>query len=210
MSAHPEWLKPFAELPDTVTIEHFTLRPQNANGATRDGAVLVLLGESENGPDVLLTQRSRTMRSHAGQPAFPGGAVDENDAGPAETALREAAEETGLDISGVEVLGLLPRVWLPPSNFLVTPVLAWWHTHSPVSAVDPREVSKVVRVALRDLINPENRFRIAHPGGLSTPAFAVSDMRVWGFTAVLLDRLLALAGWEEPWDQNRFEELGET
>ena len=69
------------------------------------------------------------MRSHPGQVSFPGGSIDPGET-PREAALREAEEETGLDPAGVEVFGELPELWLPPSNFAVTPVLGWWREPS--------------------------------------------------------------------------------
>lgn len=170
---------------------------------TRAGAVLILLAEGADGPDVLLIERAHGMRSHAGQPAFPGGAVDPEDAGVVAAALREAQEETGVDPAGVEVLGTLPPVWLPPSGFLVTPVLAWWREPCPVHAVDPVEVASVHRVPVADLVDPANRLRVRGPSGYVGPAFAVAGLLVWGFTAALLDRVLSLAGWELPWDRDR-------
>ena len=126
---------------------------------------------------------------------------------PSAAALREAAEETGLDPTGVEVVATLPRLWLPPSGFVVTPVLGWWRTPSPVSAVDPVEVAAAHRVPVAELTDPANRWTVRHPSGWMGPAFGVRGMVVWGFTAGLLDRLLALAGWEQPWDATRVEEL---
>jgi 8-oxo-dGTP pyrophosphatase MutT (NUDIX family) len=167
---------------------------------------LILLGERDGEPDLLLTQRAADMRSHPGQPAFPGGRIDPDESAT-EAALREAAEETGLDPSGVEVLGTLPALWLPPSNFLVTPVLAFWHRPSEVFAVDPREVAHVVRVPLQMLADPANRIRVRAPSGYLGPGFSVAGMQVWGFTGAILDRVLALTGWEREWDKERIEEL---
>jgi len=155
----------------------------------------------------LLIERSPHLRSHAGQPAFPGGGVDPGDDGPVGAALREAQEETGLDPSGVEVLATLPDLWVPPSGNLVTPVLAWWREPSDVVAADEREVAAVARVPIAELADPDNRLTISHPSGRIGPAFEVADMLVWGFTAAVLDRLLALAGWELPWDRDRVAEL---
>ena len=147
------------------------------------------------------------MRSHAGQPAFPGGALDPEDDGPVAAALREAHEETGVDPSGVEVFAALPDLWLPPSGFVVTPVLGWWREPSPVWARDPAEVAAVHRVPLEELLEPAHRFQVRHPSGYVGPAFGVRGMVVWGFTAGLLDRMLWLAGWERPWDRDRTEDL---
>lgn len=173
----------------------------------RTSAVLVLLGEGADGPDLLLIQRAADMRSHPGQPAFPGGAVDPGDTGPISAALREAEEETGLDPSGVEVFATLPDLWLPPSGFVVTPVLGWWRTPSPVHAAAPAEVAAVHRVPVMELTDPGNRVLVTHPSGYVGPAFKVRGMLVWGFTAGLLDRLLAISGWEVPWDRDRTEPL---
>jgi 8-oxo-dGTP pyrophosphatase MutT (NUDIX family) len=173
----------------------------------RESAVLILLGEGASGPDLLITERSHDLRSHAGQPSFPGGALDPGDGGPEAAALREAVEETGLDPSGVDVLGALPALFLPPSGFVVTPVLAWWRVPSPVAVVDPAEVASVHRVPIAELVDPANRLRITHPSGYVGMGFTVSGLLVWGFTAMVIDRLLRLAGWERPWDTGRVEEL---
>jgi 8-oxo-dGTP pyrophosphatase MutT (NUDIX family) len=169
--------------------------------------VLLLFGEGSDGPDVLLTERSATLRWHPGQVCFPGGAIDPGDDGPAAAALREAVEETGLDPSGVAVLGLLPEVYVPASGYTVTPVLAWWRTPSPVRVIDPAEVARVARVPLAEVVDGRNRFRVAHPSGFVGPGFAVRDLFIWGFTAGLLSRVLTLTGWERPWDRDRVEQV---
>lgn len=204
--SHPGWLEPFKELLHNARVEDLSPLFRGGDQHSARGAILILLGESAGEPDVLLTQRSPEMRSHPGQPAFPGGRVDEGESVIA-AALREASEETGLDPAGVEVLGSLPELWLPPSNFLVTPVLGYWLDPSDVFAVDPREVAQVVRVPLRMLADPANRVRVRAPSGYLGPGFSVAGMQVWGFTGAVLDRVLALTGWEQEWDRNRIEEL---
>lgn len=181
------------------------LQPPEDGG--RESAVLVLFGEGAAGPDVLLIERSGHSRQHAGQAAFPGGAVEPHDDGPVSTALREAAEETGLDPTGVEVLEVLPALWLPPSGFLVVPVLAWWREPCAVEAVDPDEVAAVARVPIARLVDPANRFTVRHPSGFVGDAFEVDDLLVWGFTAGLLSRLITIAGWSVPWNAADMREL---
>ncbi len=179
-------------------------------GGGRASAVLILLGESTAGPDLLLIRRSDTVREHAGFPAFPGGSLDEQDDGAVAAALREAAEETGLDPSGVSVQAQLPELFLASGGFVVTPVLAWWAQPSPVRVVDPGEVASVHRVGVGTLADPAHRFQVRHPSGFVGPAFAVDGLLVWGFTAGLVDRVLALGGWERPWDRGDCRDLDQA
>jgi 8-oxo-dGTP pyrophosphatase MutT (NUDIX family) len=202
----PDWLRPLAEALPHVRPEQVSRFLPPAGGG-RHSAVLVLFGDGADGPDLLFIERAATLRSHAGQPAFPGGAQDDTDDGPVAAALREAQEEVGLDPSGVELLGTLPDLWLPPSGFVVTPVLAWWREPHDVGVVDVAEVAAVARVPIAELVDPANRLRVTHPSGWIGPAFDVRGLLVWGFTAGLTDRLLALGGWELPWDQDRVREL---
>ena len=168
----------------------------------RPSAVLILFGpNAEGGEDVVLTERSHSMRSHAGQVSFPGGAIDPVDSGPVAAALREAQEEVGLDPTGVQVVAELPALYLPPSNFVVTPVLAWWAQPSPISVVDHLEVARVLRAPLSELTDPARRFTVSHPSGFVGPAFDVDGLLVWGFTAGLLSKVIELAGLERSWDR---------
>jgi len=181
------------------------MRPPPGGG--RPSAVLILFGDGPGGPDLLLVQRSPLLRRHAGQPAFPGGAIDESDGGPVPAALREAAEEAGVDPAGVQVLTVLPELFIPRSGFSVTPVLAWWRRPVPVAPGDPGEITAVARVRVADLADPANRLTARYPSGLAGPAFRVGGMLVWGFTAMIVDRLLAIGGWERPWDAGTAEDL---
>ncbi len=208
----PGWLWPLAAAAPKVLPEQLSHFLPPAEGG-RASAVLLLLGDgapgggAEPAPDLLLIERSADLRAHAGQPAFPGGALDPDDEGPVAAALREAVEETGVDPAGIEVLGVLPALYLPPSGFVVTPVLAWWRTPSPVGVVDPGEVAAVHRVPISELADPANRLRVRHPSGYVGPAFRVRGMLVWGFTAALVDRLLRLAAWEQSWHHGGVEDF---
>lgn len=207
VSVPADWLQRLARVPAMARPEDLSrFLPPAAGG--RPGAVLLLFGADAAGrPDVLLTQRAESMRSHAGQVSFPGGALDPTDDGAVAAALREAQEETGLDPGGIDVLGELPALYLPPSGFVVTPVLAWWREPTPVHAVDIAEVALVARVPLAELLDPANRCTTIHPSGYRGPAFTVHGLFVWGFTAGLLARILALAGLERPWARERVVEL---
>jgi 8-oxo-dGTP pyrophosphatase MutT (NUDIX family) len=205
----PGWWQPLlTRVTGSRTEDFTTLRPPDNEGG-RASAVLVLLGERRPGePDLLVLQRAATMRNHAGQPAFPGGASDPQDGGdPVVTALREANEEVGLDPASATVLTTLPKLYLPVSSFVVTPVLAWWHAPHPVYPRQPAEVAHVARLSVADLVDPVNRVRVRHPSGWLGAAFQVGGMLVWGFTAGVISTLLDMAGWSRPWDTRRIVDL---
>jgi 8-oxo-dGTP pyrophosphatase MutT (NUDIX family) len=199
----PGWWEPLLSRVASARTEDFTTLLPPAGGG-RASAVLVLLGEDRPGePDLLVLQRAATMRNHAGQPAFPGGAADAGDADPAATALREAHEEVGLDPASATVLALLPELYLPVSSFVVTPVLAWWHAPHPVYSRAPAEVAHVARLPVAELVDPANRIRVRHPSGWVGAAFQIRGMVVWGFTAGVISTLLDMAGWGRAWDTSR-------
>ncbi|MFF0817981.1 NUDIX hydrolase [Rhodococcus sp. NPDC003318] len=216
----PEWLRRVATVPPA---DHRAVNPvlhrRAPNGArVRDASVLVLFGGSEEADplslgglpenaDLLLTQRAATLRQHSGQVAFPGGAADPGDDGPIATALREAEEETGLDPTGVRALSVLPGIFVPPSRFDVTPVIAYWERPTPVRPVDHRETARVARVPLRSLLDPDNRFLVEHRLGYRGPAFQVDGLLVWGFTAGVLAGLITVSGWEIEWDHHDVRDL---
>ncbi|MFC0503910.1 NUDIX hydrolase [Micromonospora costi] len=203
-------MRPLLSRLGTARAEDFTRLATPESGG-RESAVLVLLGEQPGtGPDVLILQRAATLRTHAGQPAFPGGAADPDDADAPATALREANEEVGLDPGSVSVLAELPKLWIPVSEFVVTPVLAWWHAPHPVHPCEPAEVAHVARLPIAELVDPANRVRVRHPSGWIGPAFAVRGMLVWGFTAGVLSTLLDMGGWTRPWSPGRLVELPPT
>lgn len=199
------------------------LRRQKSSqaGQVRDAAVLMLFGrggaprteagEAETARladfgvddvDIVLLQRAATLRHHPGQVAFPGGGRDPEDDSMAAAALREAEEEAGIAPTTVEVLGQMDPLYIPVSKFEVTPVIGYWRQPGAVQVMDERESYSVYRVSIADLVAPANRGTFTRPDlKISTPAFDVGVLKVWGFTAGILDFALDHLGWAGDWDK---------
>ena len=195
----PDWLRPVADGAREITVHDLTRFMPPEDSDARRGAVLMLFGEGERGPELLLTERAHHMRSHPGQVSFPGGRIEPGES-ELQAALREAQEETGLDPDEVEVFAELPELWLPPSNFAVTPVLAWWRRPGSVHVASPEEVHAIHRVVLHELVDPAHRIRVRHPSGWEGPGFLIGeakDVICWGFTAGIISRLFDFLGWTE-------------
>jgi 8-oxo-dGTP pyrophosphatase MutT (NUDIX family) len=232
--AAPPWLKPLVDNAHAVKRAYRRRVPAEVlamvtaanakaalTGAGRDAAVLVLFSgppDSSNGglpddADLLVTVRASTLRHHAGQAAFPGGAADPGDEGPTYTALREAKEETGIDTGRLQPLATLEKMFIPPSGFHVVPVLAYSPDPGPVTVVDESETAIVARVPVRAFINPENRlmvYRKQNTRKLAGPAFLLNEMLVWGFTGQVISAMLDVAGWAQPWNTEDVRELDEA
>ena len=227
MSSLPRWLDPVVEAARTITVHDLTQFLEPEGNAARRGAVLMLFADRHDsssgdatgdapGPDdlahrgeLLLTERAHHMRSHPGQVSFPGGTIDPGEE-PVDAALREAEEEIGLDRASVEVFGELPELWLPPTNFTVTPVLGYWRRRGELGAVSADEVHAVHHVAIADLLDPAHRISVRHPSGWTGPGFLIGehkDVILWGFTAGIVARLLDHLGWSRDWDQTRMRDL---
>jgi 8-oxo-dGTP pyrophosphatase MutT (NUDIX family) len=207
----PRWLRPLLGRLDDVdaaTLSRHRIAPP-ADG--RRSAVLILFADDPvTGPDVLLTERASTLRAHAGQVSVAGGTTAPPTARAPPPPLREAEEETGLDPAGVVPLAVLPDLFIPPTGFVVTPVLGYWADPAAVHAVDPGETAAVLRVPVAALADPANRLQVRHPSGYTGPAFHVAGLVVWGFTGGLLSALLRLGGWERPWNATRVWDLDEA
>lgn len=153
---------------------------------------------------------AHSMRSHAAQVAFPGGHEESTDNGPIATALREAHEEVGIQPASVEIISTLPALFMRPRRNCVTPVIGWWHTPHHLEARDPREVARVERIAIADLVNPANRFSVISPSGHRGPGFTAQGLFIWGFTAMLLDAMITAAGLTLPYDHSIVRPLPEA
>lgn len=156
----------------------------------KKAAVLVPLVAYDEATRVLFTRRTDKLRHHAGQISFPGGALEEGDAGPVEAALRETREETGMDTDDIEILGFLDT-YLTITSFAITPVVARVPPGKPLCA-DPTEVAELFEVPLGHLLDPANvRRHVGQRGELRVQYYSIpyEGKNIWGATAGMLVNL---------------------
>ncbi len=174
---------------------HFVLEDGAGDAPLTPAAVLFPIVLRDGGQTVLLTQRTAHLKDHPGQISFPGGRVEEEDASPVHTALRETEEEIGLDQGRVEIVGFLPE-YRTGTGFRVTPVVGLvtppFHVHP-----DPFEVAEVFEVPLAFLLDPVNHQRHSlHYRGALRQYFAMpyGDYFIWGATAGMIRSLAERLG----------------
>lgn len=176
----------------------FVAPPAPAPPGSAPSAVLVLLYEHRGEPWVVLTRRARHLRHHAGEVSFPGGRREPGDADLWATALREAAEEVGLDPGTVSRIGRLDSFVTVGSRSVVCPFVATVDGR-PDLAPDPAEVDRVLHVPLAELTDPEAwreevwSLGAAYGGERTMTFFELPGDTVWGATAAVLRRLLSVA-----------------
>jgi 8-oxo-dGTP pyrophosphatase MutT (NUDIX family) len=160
----------------------------------RVSAVLVGLFEGDNGTEVILTRRSKLLRSHMGEIAFPGGRLDADET-PREAALREAHEEIDLDPAGVEVIGELSAVTTNVSTSYVVPIVATVSGRPSLDVVND-EVDRVFTVPLIELIRDDTYHEELWgqpPDQLQMHFYDLEDETIWGATGRMLYQLLSIA-----------------
>lgn len=157
----------------------------------KKAAVLITLFESNNEINTILITRNEYPGVHSGQIAFPGGKHETGDKDFIQTALRETREEVGITEEYIETVGYLTDLYIPPSNFQVTPVVGVLR-QLPNLIPDVNEVSKINIMSLKKLFAPENRklLQIDTPiGKLETPAYCPDGLIIWGATAMIISEL---------------------
>jgi 8-oxo-dGTP pyrophosphatase MutT (NUDIX family) len=176
-------------------VDRVATPPAPASPGKRQAAVLILVDPEQSHLPVLFVQRADHLRQHAGQIAFPGGATEPDDEDSVATALREAAEEIGVDTANVEVLGLLPPRLTAVSDLWLTPVVGLQRQPFEVRG-DGFEVAGWFRVGLADLLTAPHEVRDLEHEGLirSVHFYDVGGRTIWGVTAAILHDLLARLG----------------
>ena len=168
------------------------IRPRFEHKAPpKPGAVLIMLYPDEGLIKFPLTKRPDYVGTHGGQISFPGGKGEENETSE-QTALREGKEEIGIRPANLEVIGKLTQFFVIPSNFMVTPIVAWQKSKTTFTP-DPVEVVKILEGSLDDLIKDDavrtKEILVARLYPMMAPHFLIDNEIVWGATAMILNEL---------------------
>ncbi len=166
----------------------------NPNNTTKKSAVLILFYPSNDNIHIPLILRPPYDGLHGGQVAFPGGKIEKTDENLTRTALRETQEEIGIRTNDVQVIGQLTELYIPPSNFLVQPIVGYM-LQKPTFYPDPREVATVFEITLEELINPKiisEELLNVRGVEIQAPIYNIKDQKVWGATAMMIAELLML------------------
>ena len=162
----------------------------------REGSVLLLLYPLQGITHTVLTVRSASLRTHAGQISLPGGRIEAGESAQ-QAALREAWEELDIKAEELEVIGPLSELYIPPSNFCLQPIVAY-SNHRPDFQAQEAEVAQLLEIPLDFFVGPTNRRVEYWPFGdekRRIPFFLYEQHKIWGATCMIMAEMAAL--WEE-------------
>lgn len=151
-------------------------------------AVMIIIFETE--PMLLMTERPKTMNHHAGEISFPGGTWEKEDGDLLGTAVREAREELGIEISRSMIIGQLKPVTTLNSGFTITPFIVMLDELP--SLVPNSEIESVLRIPLFSFLKTiEDDKDPSHKSILEMYTFKFQDHLIWGASARMLKQILA-------------------
>jgi len=158
----------------------------------KKGAVLILFYPYKNSIYTVFIQRQEYEGVHSGQISFPGGRFEESDKSLINTALRESQEEVGIDISKVKILGSISKLYIPPSNFLVLPVIGITNER-PDFCADIKEVKEILEIEFSFFLDKKNttykEIKVFNKLTINAPCFNIEGKVIWGATAMIISEL---------------------
>ena len=160
--------------------------------AKKAGVMALVFPDKENNSKMALILRKSYQGVHSAQIGFPGGRFEKGDTDLKHTALRETEEEIGIQRQEIKVIKELTDLYIPPSNFLVTPFMGYI-TRTPTYLLDEIEVEAVVEASLSDILHDSSsssaRVMTSLNQELEVPTFNVAGHIVWGATAMMLSEI---------------------
>lgn len=171
-----------------------SIKNQIKNADSKQSAVLLILFKENDTLKILVILRSEYDGVHSGQVSFPGGQKEKYDNDLKETALRETFEEIGIKINPDAILGNLSDLYIPNSNFMVTPYVAYVDSPLGHFIPDPKEVQQIHKIALNELLEEKSiqisEVLASNNYTLKAPCFCIDNLKIWGATAMILNELL--------------------
>ncbi len=176
---------------------HYMMAPQpkiikeyegNHAGPPVESAVLVLVIQAGSEPVIPFIKRSNSGKYHNGQIALPGGKAEQHDLDVFHTALRESYEEIGIPAEQVSVWGTLSSLYIPLSNFNITPVIGSL-SEMPEFIISKEEVEQIILIKVSDLLEEKNKTRFSfhrHGQEIIAPGYQVEENFIWGATAMII------------------------
>jgi 8-oxo-dGTP pyrophosphatase MutT (NUDIX family) len=162
------------------------------NRIPKEASVMMLIYPKNNIPHFVLIERTQSTGKHSGQIAFPGGKKEKRDADNSVTALRETEEEIGILMQQQQLIMPLTSIYIPPSNYMVYPYLAFAKAELQFTP-QPSEVKSIVEIALTELLDHSNEKRAtlstSYMKKVSVPCFYFGETMVWGATAMMLQEI---------------------
>lgn len=158
----------------------------------RLSAVMMLFYPKNGDACLVLTKRNEYAGVHSAQISFPGGKADADDIDLAHTALRETFEEIGVAGSDIDIIMPFTQIYIPPSNFLVSPFLGFSNSELEFKP-NPYEVSEIIELPLDALLDDSIvvnvELQTSYAQKIAVPAFKFQEHIVWGATAMILSEL---------------------
>jgi 8-oxo-dGTP pyrophosphatase MutT (NUDIX family) len=156
----------------------------------KQGAVCILLFLKENELYFPLIKRTDYKGVHSGQIALPGGKFEESDSDLINTALRETQEEIGINIERSNVLGILSSLYIPPSNYLVYPIVSFID-YDPEFSIQGEEVAELIEYPMKKFMDQKIQVTEVNASSngkkITTPYFDIDGKVLWGATAMILN-----------------------
>ncbi|WP_303686142.1 CoA pyrophosphatase [Nonlabens dokdonensis] len=169
-------------------MRHSAMKAQNH----KEASVMMLVYPKNDIPHFVLIERAQTKGKHSGQIAFPGGRKEKTDVDNSYTALRETEEEIGISIEHQHLITSLTSLYIPPSNYMVYPYLAFAKAELQFKA-QPSEVKSIIEIELAELLKDQNVSKTvlstSYMKEVSVPCFYFGDVMVWGATAMMLQEI---------------------
>ncbi len=161
---------------------------------TRESAVLILFYPKNNSLYIPFIQRPTYKGAHSGQISLPGGKVEQGELDFSHTALRETYEEIGVNTEDIEIIGQLSTIFIPNSNFNVSPYIGYIN-YTPDFKPDSYEVESIIEAPLSQMVNPKSiDFFEKNKNGIiiKAPFYNIYGHTIWGATAMIISELIEI------------------